>query len=161
MKNISARNKGLITGTVMILISISIYALKNNFENGFQYIGYVTYVSGILWTLITFEKETGNTATFKQYFAEGFKCFIIVTLMMVLFTLVFIITHPELKEEMAALMRTEYSKSKDLLPADIENKIVTAKKMYLPGYLMASVLGYLFIGALISAVGAVFLSQKK
>jgi hypothetical protein len=161
MKNISAKYKGLITGSVMILISIGIYAAKNNFENGLQYIGYGTYVAGIIWTLFTYKRETSNTATFKQYFAEGFKCFIIVTLMMVLFTLVFIITHPELKEEMAALMRTEYSKSKDLLPVDIENKIVAAKKMYLPGYLMGAVLGYLFIGSLISVVGAGFLSQKK
>jgi len=161
MTNISARNKGLITGAVMIIISICIYLFKKNFDNGLQYIVYTTYVAGILWTLFTFKKQTGNTATFKQYFSEGFKCFIVVTLMMVLFTLVFILMHPELKDEMAAFMRTDYEKSKDMTAADIENKIETAKKMFLPGYLMGAVFSYLVIGTLITVIGAGFLSSKK
>jgi len=161
MTNISARNKGLITGAVMIIISVCIYLFKKNFDNGLQYIVYTTYVAGILWTLFTFKKQTGNTATFKQYFSEGFKCFIVVTLLMVLFTLVFILMHPELKDEMAAFMRTDYEKSKDMTAADIENKIETAKKMFLPGYLMGAVFSYLVIGTLISVIGAGFLSSKK
>ncbi len=161
MNNISARNKGLITATAMIFISICIYLVKGNFENGLQYITYTTYVAGILWTIIAFKKQTGNNATFKQYFSEGFKCFIVVTLLMVLFTLFFILLHPELKDQMAALMKTEYLKSKDLTAVDIENKIAAAKKIFLPGYLMGAVLGYLFIGGLISLVTSGFLSQNK
>jgi len=161
MKSISAKTKGLITGAVMIIISICIFLIKQSFENGLQYIVYTTYVTGILWTLFTFKKETGNTATFKQYFAEGFKCFIVVTLMMVLFTLAFILLHPELKEQMAVLMKTEYSKMKDMTPLDVENRIAAAKKFFLPGYLMGAVLGYIVIGALISVIGAGFLSAQK
>ena len=161
MNNISARNKGLITGAVMIIISICIFIAKGNFENGLQYITYTTYVAGILWAIFTFKKQTGNTATFKQYFAEGFKCFIVVTLLMVLFTLVFILLQPQLKEQMATLMRAGYSKAVDLTPVDIENRIATAKKFFLPGYVMGAVLGYLFIGALISLIAAGFLSSAN
>ncbi|HMK03649.1 MAG TPA: DUF4199 domain-containing protein [Ferruginibacter sp.] len=161
MTNISARNKGLVTGAVMIIISVCIYLVKKNFDNGMQYIVYSTYVAGILWTLFTFKKQTDNTATFKQYFSEGFKCFIVVTLLMVIFTLVFILMHPELKEQMAAFMRTDYEKQKDMTPADVENKIEMAKKMFLPGYLMGAVFSYLVIGTLITVVGAGFLGSKK
>ena len=161
MTNISARNKGLITGAVMIIISVCIFLVRKNFANGLQYIVYTTYVAGILWTLFTFKKQTDNTATFKQYFSEGFKCFIVVTLLMVLFTLVFILLNPEMKDEMAAYMRTDYEKSKDMTAADIENKIGMAKKMFLPGYLMGAVFSYLVIGTLITVVGAGFLSSKK
>jgi len=161
MKLISARNKGLITGAVMVLTSLAIYFAKHDFDNGLQYIVYTTYVAGILWTLFTFKKEKGNEAGFKQYFAEGFKCFIVVTLMMVLFTLVFILMHPELKEQMAILMRAEYANAKDMTPVDIENKINAAKKFFLPGFLMGATLSYLVIGALISVIGAGFLSVKK
>lgn len=161
MRIISARNKGLVTGAVMILISIAIYLIRSGFDNGLQYIVYSTYVAGILWTLFTFKKEKGNGTTFKQYFSEGFKCFIVVTLMMVLFTLVFILLHPELKEQMAALMRTEYATAKDLTTVDIENKIAAAKKFFLPGYLMGAILSYLVIGTLITVVSAGFLSIKR
>jgi Protein of unknown function (DUF4199) len=161
MKNISARNKGLITGAVMILISICIYMAKKGFDNGLQYITYTAYVAGILWTIFTFKKQTGNTATFKQYFSEGFKCFIVVTLLMVLFTLVFILLHPEMKEQMVAMMRTEIVKLKDITPLDIENRIEAAKKAFIPSLLIGAVFGYLAIGALISVIAAGFLSSKK
>ncbi|MEI9959394.1 MAG: DUF4199 family protein [Ferruginibacter sp.] len=134
---------------------------KKSFENGLQYIVYTTYVAGILWTLFIFKKETDNTATFKQYFAEGFKCFIVVTLLMVLFTLVFILLHPELKEQMATLMKAAYSTRKDMTPLDIENSIASAKKFFLPGYLMGAVISYLSIGALISVIGGGFLNAQK
>ncbi|MGF2413753.1 DUF4199 domain-containing protein [Ferruginibacter sp.] len=161
MKSISAKSKGLITGTMMIIISICIYLVKKGFDNQLQYITYSTYVAGILWAMFAFKKETDNTATFKQYFAEGFKCFIVVTLMMVLFTLIFILLHPELKEQMATLMRAELVTMKDITPLDIENRIAAAKKFFLPGYIMGAILGYLFIGALITLVAAGFLSATK
>ena len=161
MTNISARNKGLITGAVMIVMSVCIYLTRKNFENGLQYIVYSTYVAGILWTLFTFKKETGGNATFKQYFSEGFKCFIVVTLLMVLFTLVFILLHPEMKEQVAISAQKEFESSKDLTPADVENRVAIAKKMFLPGLLMGAVFGYLVIGALISVITAGFLSAKK
>jgi Protein of unknown function (DUF4199) len=161
MKNITAKIKGLITGAIMIIISICIFVAKGSFENGLQYITYTTYVAGILWAIFDLKKQTANAATFKQYFSEGFKCFIIVTLMMVLFTAIFIYLHPELKEQMATLMKIEYAKAPDLTPLDIENRIAAAKKFFLPGYVMGAVLGYLFIGALISVVAAGFLSSAK
>ncbi|MGC4104022.1 DUF4199 domain-containing protein [Ferruginibacter sp.] len=161
MKSISARNKGLITGAVMILISIGIYLTKGNFENSLQYITYTVYVAGILWTLFTFKKETENNATFKQYFAEGFKCFIVVTLLMVLFTLTFLLLHPELKEQMAAMMREDIAKMKDITPLDVENKVATAKKAFIPSLVIGAVFGYLAIGSLISVIAAGFLSSQK
>ena len=161
MKTIPARNNGLITGAVMIAVSFAIYYAKGGFDNYLQYIVYSIYVAGILWTLFIFKKKTGNQANFKEYFSEGFKCFIVVTLLMVLFTLVFILMHPELKEQMAVMMRADYAGEKNMTPVDIEDKIASAKKFFLPGYLMGAVLSYLVIGALISVVAAGFFSAKK
>lgn len=145
----------------MILLSVVIFLIKNNFDNGLQYITYSVYVAGILWTLFSYKKETANTATFKQYFSEGFKCFIVVTFLMVMFTLVFLLMHPEMKEQMAELMRAEISKLKDITPLDIENRVATAKKAFIPSLLIGAVFGYLAIGALISVVAAGFLSSQK
>lgn len=161
MKVITARNKGLITGAVMIAVSLLIYLAKKSFDNGLQYITYSVYVAGIIWTLLSFKTAAENTPSFKEYFAEGFKYFVVVTLLMVLFTLIFILLHPELKDQMAALLRVEYSKAKDMMPSDVEGRIAAAKKFFLPGYLMGAVLGYLFIGALATLLTAGFLSIKK
>jgi hypothetical protein len=161
MKTMSAKNKGLITGAVMIVWSFIIYRLKNDFDNGLQYIVYATYVAGILWTLLTFKKASENSITFKMYFSEGFKCFIVVTFLMVLFTLIFVLLHPELKEQLVALMKADSVNKKDMAPIDIENAIISAKKAFLPKLLMGAVFGYLAIGALITIITAAILSQKK
>jgi len=161
MKLISARNKGLITGGIMIAISMGIYFAKKGFDNPLQYITYTTYVAGILWTIITFKKETGNTANFKQYFSEGFKCFIVVTLLMVMFTLVFLLLHPEMKEQMITMMRADLVKMKDVTPLDVENKLATAKKAFVPSLVIGAVFGYLAIGTLITVIAAGFLSAQK
>jgi len=161
MSNISARSKGLITGALMVLISMAIYMAKHDFDNPLQYVVYAVYVAGVLWTLFTFKKESEGKAGFKQYFAEGFKCFIVVTLLMVMFTLVFILLHPEMKEQMVSNMKIDYAKDKNLTPVDIDNRIDAAKKFFLPGFLMFATLSYLVIGTLISVIGAGFLSVKK
>lgn len=158
MKPVTSRNKGLITGTVMILISVAIYLAKKSYDNNLQYITYTVYIAGVIWTLVTFKQEAG-TVTLKTCFAEGFKYFVVVTFLMVLFTLVFILLHPELKEQMATLMRESYKGAKDMMPSDIENKVAAAKKFFLPGYLMTTVLGYLMIGALATLLSSAIISR--
>ena len=161
MKNISARNKGLITGAIMILISIGIYLVKKDFDNSLQYIVYATYIAGILWTLIAFKKEAGDTSTFKTYFSEGFKCFIVVSFLMVFFTLVFILLHPELKEQMVAMMRADGVNRKDMTAVDIENGIAVAKKTFLPMRIMGAIFGYLLIGSVITLVSSFLFMRRK
>jgi len=161
MRNITATYKGLITGALMIVVSILIYLAKGNFDGNLQYIVYGLYVVGIVWTLFDFRKNAAGSPTFKEYFAQGFKCFIVVTLLMVLFTLIFILLHPELKEAMAANMQVELAKNKDMVPSDVNKTIATAKKVFLPAYLMGAVFSYLVIGTLITLIGSGFLSAKQ
>lgn len=161
MKTVTARNIGIITGAAMIAFSLIIYKIKGNFDNNLPYITYAMYVAGVIWALFNYKKNSTENPGFKRFFTEGFKCFVLVTFLMVLFTLVFILLHPELKEQMAVLMRAELAKNKDYTPVDIEKSITTAKKLFLPGYIMAVVFSYLAIGALVSALGSVFLSRKS
>ena len=160
MKTLTARNKGIITGIAMIAFSVIIYMVHKSFDNNLQYITYGLYVAGIVWTLADFKKNADATPEFKKFFAEGFKCFVIVAFLMVLFTLIFILTHPELKEQMAVVMREELAKNKDFTTVDVEKSIATAKKLFLPGYIMAVVFSYLAIGALVTALGSFLFSRK-
>ena len=67
--NSSSAQKGIITGILMIAVSLIIYYLKGNFENGLQYIAYFLYVVGILWTLYSFRKKEAENKSFKNYFS--------------------------------------------------------------------------------------------
>ena len=161
MKLLTATNKGLITGIVMILVSVIIYYTKGNFENKLQYISYSIYAAGIAWTLFEFSKSASHTNKFGTYFSQGFKCFIVVTLLMVIFTGAFLMLQPQLKEEMAGLYKAELVKSGNYTMPEIEDKIRIAKKSFVPSLIMGAVFGYLAIGALVTAVVAGFLIQKN
>ena len=161
MHSLSARQKGLVTGITMILVSIIIYYTKGNFENKLQYVTYSIYTAGIAWTLFEFSKLKDQPNKFGTYFSEGFKCFIVVALLMVIFTAVFLLMQPQLKEEMAALYKAELVKAGNSTLREIDEKISIAKKSFFPSLIMGAIFGYLAIGSLVTAVVSGFLMQKN
>ena len=160
MKSLSPTKKGLLTGLAMILVSIVIYYTKGNFQNKLQYITYSIYVAGIVWTLIEFSKSNPPSHKFGAYFSQGFKCFIVVTLLMVIFTAVFLLLQPKLTDEMAAIFKAELEKNGNYTTPEIEDKVRIAKKSFLPSLIMGAVFGYLVIGAMVTAITSGFVMQK-
>jgi len=159
MKKLSATVIGLITGIIMIGISLAIYNFRNSFENNLQYVTYAVYVAGIIYALVVYRNATIENKTFKSYFSQGFKCFIVITLLMVVFTWVFIKMHPELQDQMAVIVREELIKKGDDTPAQIDEKVANAKKYFSTMLTGTAIFGYLFIGALVTVIGAAFLNK--
>jgi zinc transporter ZupT len=162
MKNLSPLLKGLITGIAMLLFSLlSFYAFPTNSNVG--YIMYILYAGGILWTLIEFSKSPQYTGRFQELFSRGFRCFIIVTLVMVIYTGAFSMTHPEMAQEYAVRYKEEMLKQKNKPPAEIEKDVQTIKKQFTTRLVSTSIFGYLISGAIFTAAGAAFilLLRKK
>ncbi|MEP7165583.1 MAG: DUF4199 domain-containing protein [Ferruginibacter sp.] len=161
MKKLSATYKGLITGTVMVLISIGIFYFKGNFENNLQYITYFVYIAGIVWSLIDFKRSDAESKTFKKYFSEGFRCFVVVTFMMVAFTWIFLKLNPALINEMSRHTREELVKSGNKTGQEVDTLVSSAKQYYITVLTSMAIFGYLFIGALVTLIASAFLSQQK
>ena len=161
MKNLSATYKGLIAGTLMILISIGIYFYRGSFENKLQYITYFVYIAGIIWTLIGYKQSDAEPKTFKNYFSQGFRCFIVVALMMVVFTWVFLMLNPGLKADMAVQYRADLVKKGNYTAPEIDTMVAKAKEYFTTMLISMTIFGYLLIGSLVTLIGAAFLSQKK
>ena len=161
MKNLSATYKGLIAGTLMILISIGIYFYRGSFENKLQYITYFVYIAGIIWTLIGYKQSDAEPKTFKNYFSQGFRCFIVVALMMVVFTWAFLMLNPGLKADMAVQYRADLVKKGNYTAPEIDTMVAKAKEYFTTMLISMTIFGYLLIGSLVTLIGAAFLSQKK
>ena len=162
MNKLSATLKGLITGIVMVLISILIFVAEGNFENNLQYITYSVYVGGILWTLMAFHNNATETRKFRSYFSEGFKCFVVVTLLMVLFTFIFMKLNPQLKEEMAKQSRLNLVNKGNYTPAEIDQRVEMARKYFVTMLISMAIFGYIIIGSLLTAIiGAILIRNKK
>ena len=161
MRSLTPTMKGLVTGIIMVLVSAIIFYTKGNFQNKLQYITYSIYVAGIVWTLFEYSRQEHTPQKFGTYFSTGFKCFIVVTLMMVIFTGAFLLMQPQLKEEMAEFYKAELVKKGDYTPAEIAERVEMAKKSFFPSMIMAAIFGYLVIGALVTAIASVFLLNRN
>jgi hypothetical protein len=160
MKKFSPLLKGLITGIAMLLFSLlSVYAFPANSNVG--YIMYILYAGGILWTLIDFSKSPEFTGKFQELFGRGFRCFIVVTLVMVIYTGVFSMTHPEMAREYAVRYKEEMLKQKNKAPADIEKDVQSIKKQFTTRLVSTSIFGYLISGAIFTAAGAAFILLRR
>ncbi len=161
MTRISATIKGLITGIVMILISIAIYTTQGGFDNNLQYIAYGVYVAGVIWALYDHRQSNAANKSFKGFFTIGFKCFVAVTFIMVIFTYVFNLVEPSLKQQMAANYRADLSNQGNYTPAEMDKMVKTAEDYFNIQLTSRAIFGYLLIGTMVTVIVSFIFSQQQ
>jgi hypothetical protein len=153
--------KGFITAFVMIALVLGIYYSKRTPETNLQYLIYIIYALGIAWTLIAYKQSSFFTGKFADTFGQGFRCFIVVTLLMVLFTGIFSKMHPEFAEETSIAYREQLVQQNDKTPTEIEKEVSDFKKQYTLKLISGSIFGYLILGAAVTATVAALLTRRK
>lgn len=161
LQNLSATKKGLLTGLLMIALTLLFYYSKLPVDSPFQYLVYIVYAFGIVWTLYDFSKNGEHTGKFGEFFSQGFKCFIVVTLLMVLFTAGFNWLHPEFKEEMAKAYGEDLLKKGNSTPIEIAANIKKMKDFYIVMLVSGAIFGYLIIGAVVTLVTTLMYTRRK
>lgn len=151
---------GLISGLCMIIISLTIYYLRGSFDGEAQYAAYVFYLGSVIYCQYLLFRSAKEKLSFGRLFSEGFRTFIAITFLMVLFTWVFLYTHPEIREQMAGQYRDDLLRSGNRTPIQIESEVAEAKKKYITFFTSVAIFGYLMIGAFGSLIGALFYTAK-
>jgi hypothetical protein len=152
--------KGLITALVMIGVTLYINKLKDSFGAEIEYVVYAFYAAGILWTLYSHIKKSSAAPGFAELFGQGFRSFIVITLVMVAFTIVYLKAHPEIAEHESVLTKEYYLKQGDRTLPEIEELAGKAKKQYNVTFVSISIFRYLLIGAVLSAAGSALLRKR-
>ncbi len=161
MTQITPTQKGVLTALLMILASLfSLYVLKNPIESDFQFIVYSIFCFGIVWSLVSYFRTDNPKKTFSNYFATGFKTFVVIALLMAVFAYVYFSFHLEFRDNKIAENSKMLLLQGNHLPKEIEENAVQLKKMFLPMMLSAAIFRYLILGALITVIAAGFLSSK-
>jgi hypothetical protein len=162
MKQLKPQYIGLITGGLMIAASLfSFYILKLPVETNFQLLIYLLFSAGVVWSLLNSFIYEPDKTSFKDYFSAGFKTFVIVALLMAVFTYIFFSIHTDFRDAKIAENNKLLLAEGNHLLQEIEENSKQLKKLFLPIMVSSAVFRYLIIGALVSAVGAAFLSNKK
>ena len=158
---ISPALKGLITAVIMIALSLILFYTNQKGDSYLVYLPYIVYALGIVWTLVAYRRSRSVAPKFKELFGQGFRCFIVITLVMVIFLGLFMKAHPEFKEENAKLYKEQMIREKSKLPAEIDAEIIKYKDRFNTSFVSASIFGYLIIGAVITAGCSAFLISRK
>lgn len=111
------------------------------------------------WYLLFFNRK--ESQAFKDFFQIGFRHFILVTLLMALFSYLFIQLNPNLVEDSAIQLRTTLQNTNNRTPAEIERDV----KLFIEGYPTAmvsrTIFGYLVVGSLVTAISSFLLTLQK
>lgn len=162
MMKLTARNKGLLTGALMILLELFFfYVLKQPAVSNLQYITYSVFSVGVLWTLWDYKKRAAELPRFKDLFSEGFKMFAIVALLMVVYLFVFYKFNTAIIDAQFAENDRLLLQQGDHTPAEIAANTKQMKRIFMPMIVGINMFKYLILGSIITVVAAVFLSQKK
>jgi hypothetical protein len=155
--------KGVITAVIMIAIALGVYYTDLPADSMIQYFIYAVYALGILWALITHRRSAAFTGKFGDLFNQGFRCFIVVMIMMVAFTFVFSKMHPEFAEESAKSYKEALLKEKvkDKTPTEIDEDVRRYKSRYNTVLIYGAIFGYLIIGAGVTAAASAALTRRR
>lgn len=157
----SSTKIGIVSGLIMIVISILIFYFKGGFDNAYQYITYGIYAGSIVFAQHIYSGAAREGHKLKNYFSEGFKTFIVITLLMVIFTRIFISYTPELTREAADSLRKELFLNANKTEAEINNQLTLYRKNYNNIMTSLVIFGYLAIGSLVSLAGGLFYSRRN
>ncbi|HRX95269.1 MAG TPA: DUF4199 domain-containing protein [Chitinophagaceae bacterium] len=152
--------KGLITALLMIVAALIIDQTGNT-NPRFQYFVYLIYGTGIFWTLYAKSRQEDTIGSFKEYFSTGFRCFIIITLLMVVFTIIFLKMHPEFLEQEAIATKEYYIQKGGKTPAEMEELANMAKKRYPVLVISLSIFRYLLIGTGFTVFFSLLFTRRK
>ena len=160
--NLSPLIKGIITAVAMIAVSlVTYYTLPAT--SPLHYLVFAVYAIGIIWTLVSYRNSPVYSGKFGESFNNGFKCFIVATFLMVLYTFAFNKMHPEFAEESARLYKEQQLtiKNSSKTPDDIDAEAIRYKNGYAMAVVYGSIFGYLIIGAVVTALGSLIITRRK
>lgn len=159
--SLSPAIKGLITSILMIIVALFIDQFKNQVQPSVQYLIYLIYALGIFWVLIVYKRSPEYTGKMSTMFGQGFRCFIVITLLMVVFTAIFVKMHPEFAEQESQLTREYFIKQGDKTPLQLDELAANAKKQYAITIISVSIFRYLIFGAVITLAIAAFIRLTR
>jgi len=161
MNKITPLIKGLITGVLMVSTSLLLIYTGQPADSILNYIVYILYAGGITWTLLAYSHSESYSATFGAIFGQGFRCFIIITLIMVIFVGVYAKAHPEMAKEALEQYEADLKKQGNRNEAERKELINTAKKQFVTGQVFLAAFGTLITGALFTAAGSGLLLMRR
>ena len=158
---INATKIGLVTALLMVIASLFFYYILKLPVNSYsQFIVWFIYILGVAASMLYFHNKNEQPAVFKVYFSQAFKCFIVVTLLMAVYTFIFYKLNPQILESALTENNNLILAEGNRTPMEIAENEKKLRDIYIPMMLAVHIVKNLFLGAITGLIGAAFLSKK-
>src|SRR4051812_31581101 len=102
---------GFITGLAMVIVGLVVYLTGAAFKPGMQYISYIPFIIGVILNGMAYSKANDGYVTFGNVFGSCFKASMIVTIVIVAWSVISMVIFPEMKEKALTMAREQMAKN--------------------------------------------------
>ena len=146
----------------MIALAASLYYIMHFPVNSYINLAVMgLFVVGLVWSLTAFKFSPGENKSIKDYFSEGFKTFIVATLLIVVYTVVFNKMNPQILDERLKENERLAALQGDHTPMDIENNTKQIRNNFTAMTIATTTIPYLILGSVVSLIAGVAFSQSN
>lgn len=150
----NSATKAVVISLILIVIALITYFLQMETASWLQYVSYIIFIAGIIWSVNYYGKQVNHVSTFGNYFAHGFKVAAIVTAIMIIYVVIVINLVPEMKERGIDAARKKMEEQGKLNQEQITQALQFTRKFFMVFVLGGTLVGYLIFGAVASLIGA-------
>ena len=150
----TSTTKGIVISLILIVIALATYFLNMNTSSWLQYVSYAVFVIGIIWSINMYGQQIDHNSTFGNYFAHGFKIAAIVTVIMIVYIVIFVYLFPDIREKGMEAARKSMEAKGQMTQEQINTALGFTQKFFIVFLVAGTLLGYLIFGALASLIGA-------
>ena len=155
---------GFITGILMAIVSLVIYLTGLSFKPGMDYIQYVAYIPFLVGTILNagaYSKANDGYVTFGNVFGSCFKAAMLVTLVIIAWSIISVFAFPDMKEKALNIARDKMANGNQKMTDEQMDMALNLTKKYFTAFMIAGVIfGTLFYGVIFSLIGGL-IAQKK
>jgi hypothetical protein len=151
---------GAILAAIMIVYSMVLHFAGLQQQGGLGWIAYLVMCIGIIIFISLYGKARNNQVTFGNLFAYGFKTTAVMTLIVIVFTVLFLIALPEVKEKIFEEARKGMEEQGKMSEDEIDKAIEMTKKFLWVFMIGGILLTYAILGAIASLIGAAITKKR-
>jgi hypothetical protein len=149
----STTTKGSIIALILMVVALVIYFLNIDSNGPVKWVQLIIFVAGVIWAVMSHGKEINYHSTFGNYFGYGFKVCAVATVILIIYTVIFILIFPDVKETALEQARKNMAE-KNISTDQIEQGMEFTKKFFMVFAIVGLLIINLISGAIAALVGA-------
>jgi len=147
--------KGIVITLLLIIFGLIIYFTGQMQNQGLNYLQYVIFLAGIIWSCISYSKQMNANVTFGNLFGHGFKTSAVVTVLILIYTFISLkFLFPDIVDKSLEISRKKMEESGKLSDSQIDTQLAMVKDHFMLFAVAGIIIFFAIVGCISSLIGA-------